>query len=288
MASYKSNHFNINLPAESKSNFNLGLLFYKYASFYYDFKPNIYKDYILQLTGNAKEWKKTFLQRFVNLSSHASFTKLNKRIQVLKGFAGAAGFVNMQTQSRFLCGVGYQSGLEWGFNFDWTTGVPYLPGSSFKGALLSFLEFCQSKGKPLEKWGEEEIEVFGVKWKKQQVKDIFGSQGEKEEKQAGNVIFFDVYPENFKDGFEIDVITPHYKEYYSSPEKYPPADIYNPTPLHFLTVKPGVSFVFMFKFRKEEDKYLRTKLINLIKECGKNYGFGAKTATGYGYFEEEP
>ncbi|HNT67435.1 MAG TPA: type III-B CRISPR module RAMP protein Cmr6, partial [bacterium] len=86
--------------------------------------------------------------------------------------------------------------------------------------------------------------------------------------------------------------TPHYKNYYGkkSGSKLPD-DTENPVPIHFLTVKPGSVFAFYFCLRpqiisqKTEKDYWKKRIKELIVETGQNYGFGAKTASGYGYFE---
>jgi CRISPR/Cas system CMR subunit Cmr6 (Cas7 group RAMP superfamily) len=49
--------------------------------------------------------------------------------------------------------------------------------------------------------------------------------------------------------------------------------------------------VFLFKILQEYNhRQLDTvnRLKNLICAAGKNYGFGAKTASGYGYFSDIP
>jgi CRISPR/Cas system CMR subunit Cmr4 (Cas7 group RAMP superfamily) len=65
----------------------------------------------------------------------------------------------------------------------------------------------------------------------------------------------------------------------------------SPVPIHFLTIKPGSRFVFLFTSRKKQaHRQMDTinRLKNLICAAGKNYGFGAKTASGYGYFSDIP
>lgn len=256
---------------------NLGL-------FYFKFTPKFSKD--------DTEAKKRYLADFNQLNYSSG--KLEKRIDILKNFAGSENSILMKNESRFLCGVGYVNNVEWGLSFDWTTGIPYLPGSSFKGALLSYLEFRRDDPEPVECWNDNDFVEMedGQQWDKKTILEVFGSQETLDrdnkcltkEKKVGSVIFLDVYPQNFK-GFEVDVITPHYTKYYENPQEYPPADIYNPVPTHFLTIKPGSKFLFMFKFRNNGNQTLGEKIKSLIVETGENYGFGAKTSSGYGYFK---
>ncbi len=275
-------HHTKNLHLKFKNKYpNLGL-------FYHKFTPPFKSD--------DKESKKKFLQEFskipVNLES------LQKRIYTLKEFAHAS--ITMENESPFLCGSGYTNTTEWGLSFDHTSGVPYLPGSSFKGVLLSYLEFCQENQKPVECWrGGDSVKLPDSQdeWTKEEILGVFGYQESSENingkniyesdvKSTGRIIFFDVYPTQFK-GFNLNVITPHFGKYYANPKENPPADIYLPKPTYFLTIKPGSQFKFMFRFRGgKEDHKLKEKLLRLIEEAGNNYGFGAKTSGGYGYFRK--
>lgn len=110
-------------------------------------------------------------------------------------------------------------------------------------------------------------------------KKIFGSL-----EQEGEVIFFDAFPTS-KPTIKVDVMTPHYKHYYS--EGKAPTDTENPVPINFLTVE-NTEFEF-FIASKEELKNLKIKdksIIDWFKEALVNYGIGAKTSVGYGYFYE--
>ena len=277
-------NFKINAKKIEDNNFNLGLFYFKYLPF---LKEELKKH---GLEGNnniiSRKQKDHLLQDVINISKKIDLSLISKRVTEIE-LLGNVNKVILTTQSRFLCGVGYQNRIEWGFSFDWTTGVPYLPGSSFKGALLSYLEFLKD-GKQVEDWDENDLGVTllndkQIHFTKQEIFEIFGPQGKKKTNAAqGKVIFFDVYPVDFK-GLETDVITPHYTEYYV--HNKPPADIYNPVPQYFLTVPKDTTFRFMFRTLTGEDNGWVSKITVLIKEAGENYGFGAKTASGYGYFK---
>ncbi len=261
--------------ARFRQNPNLPLFFYKYTPLF-----------VFQTSDN--EAKRRFLKLFEERRLEPRSDLIRQRVRVIRKLASQV--IQMKTYSRFMCGVGYSNTLEWGLNFDWTSGVPYLPGSSFKGALLSYLEFIN--GKAVQDWDEnEEVNLENeTVFTKEQVLAIFGPQGKNIRKpNTGGVVFFDVYP---VDGvsFEVDVITPHHKNYYSdASNSIPPADTENPTPIPFLTIKSGTSFLFAFRVRDREavNDTLKEKLKGLILEAGEIFGFGAKTASGYGYFESE-
>lgn len=251
---------------------NLSLMYYKYTP---DF-----------INSPLKDPKLDFLLKF----SHQKINQalINNRIHIIEKLTTNA--VKMRNTSRFMCGTGYSGTVEWGLNFDWTSGAPCLPGSSFKGALLSYLEFA--KGEVVQKWDSEPVGLTnGTSWDKNDVYNVFGPQAQDDDPDIGGVIFFDVYPSHFN-GFDVDVITPHYGKYYrSSPENpEPPSDTENPIPIPFLAVRAGATFNFAFKVRDSAkvNPDLCDKLKKLIVETGQNFGFGAKTSSGYGYFEKVP
>ncbi len=260
---------------------NLGLAYQKYT----------YRLYRIMDNGEFKkdeERVRAFFDVFTSLDNFTSFLeKINSRCTVIKSYADHA--FPMKAQSNFFVGSGYVNTTEWGMSFDWTSGLPYMPGSSLKGALLAYLEF-QAEGNVVQDWPKKGITKAtlenGDKWTHEQIIKVFGPQGDISDSDAhrGGVAFFDVLPTCFK-GFELEVITPHYGEYYSSEGKKPPADIYSPIPNHFLTVKAGSIFQFAFKIL-DSDVVEVEKMKNLITEAGDYWGFGAKTSSGYGMFKE--
>jgi CRISPR-associated protein Cmr6 len=175
---------------------------------------------------------------------------------------------------RLLFGVGYSHPLEIGFTFDWTTGLPIIPGSSLKGVARNFAEEnkqrCQVDDALIDK-------VFGPE------------NGE----HAGQIIFFPAHPclEAEQEFLDLDVMTPHYAPYYQKPQENPPADWYNPVPLHFLTVRAGIKYCFRLADRfnhgwKEVDSPILKTAKQLLKSALIEQGVGAKTSVDYGYFRE--
>jgi len=112
--------------------------------------------------------------------------------------------------------------------------------------------------------------------------ELFGTQHQK-----GKTIFADAIATNFR--FVVDIMTPHFTEYYQSSEKqrkeknaiYLIADIHTPTPIPFLAVEKESRFAFMYKTSQNSE---RKELIkNLLKEGLKIFGIGGKRRKGYGY-----
>ena len=120
--------------------------------------------------------------------------------------------------------------FEIGLSFDSILNVPFIPGSSLKGAFSHALEIL------LEKNGKSINEA------KKLVEIVFGS-----EEWSGLIGVSDAYPvEPGVNGFlfEPDVVTPHY------PGAETEFDV-SPNPVPFLTVARGVVFEFYIYFNKE-------------------------------------
>lgn len=149
-----------------------------------------------------------------------------------------------KTEERFVTGTGRSHPVENGFVWHPTLGVPYLPGSSIKGLI----------GQP----GRE---------------DILGSNT-----KAGTVICLDAIPTRPVD-LEVDVMTPHYLPWSAD---RPPGDWRSPTPIPFLTVKPGTLFLFAVFPRAKHEMDAVAKVGDWLEEALIHVGAGAKTAAGYG------
>lgn len=176
----------------------------------------------------------------------------------------------MQLQARLVTGLGSGGPLEIGFRFD-RLGFPILPGSGVKGVARAYAELVEGR----DESDSDFLAVFGRAPK----------EGESQEAaQAGQLVFFDAIP---VDGLrlEMDVMTPHYPDYYQG--KTPPTPWQNPTPITFLTVAPGTVFAFAVGLRlgaTDPDRRLRTLATRWLCAGLADLGFGAKTTSGYGRF----
>ncbi len=247
---------------------NLSLAYYKLADVFEKEEKNGKTSY------SIIKQRPNFLNRFVELSKplHGHVQSFHTRKRDLERIG--TGF-SLTTAKRLLFGVGYSHPLEIGFSFDWTTGLPIIPGSSIKGVALSFAQQCHPDKKRKDEWWEGTGNpIFGTK------------------DSEGKLIFLPAYPclDGTKPFLELDVMTPHYKDYYDNPTKNPPADWYNPVPLHFLTVPAGIKYCFRLADRlnlgwKEPDSDLLKKAKQLLSSALKEQGVGAKTSVDYGYFK---
>ena len=170
-------------------------------------------------------------------------------------------YVKLQTSSPFVTGLCRNHPVENGFLWHHTHGVPYLPGASVKGLVGAWAKY----------WERETKDIW---------QPILGSKS-----QVGEVIFFDALPEG-PVMLTADIMTPHYSEYYQDGK--PPGDWINPNPIPFLSVKQGAIFGFIVAPRRqsaEAASHCETAchwLTNALDWIGA----GAKTAVGYGRFNE--
>ena len=179
-----------------------------------------------------------------------------------KSEAASACFALKTSYPGLLVGTGNLHGshmsdddINMGFSFDYTTGQPFIPGSSVKGVLRSYFR----------QYPEVVAELSGVEDVKALEEEIF----------ENNDIFFDAVVCKGARGGKLmgeDFITYHESE------------IKNPVPVRMLKILPGVCFEF--RFCLTDGKILKEKKQELFCELLKLFGIGAKTNTGYGFLED--
>ena len=197
---------------------------------------------------------------------------------------------------RLIIGLGGTHPQETSMTLHHIYGIPYIPGSAVKGVTKHYAVITLADKNKENFKTKEDDDGFANAVKRiskaiEEGKDIidlppddriifrnlitiFGTQ-----KQAGKVIFIDAYPvDDIK--LKIDIMNPHYPDYYS--RNQPPADWQNPNPIKFLTVEKTK---FEFNLLSREKDLLSTAS-NLLKKALENFGIGAKTSLGYGIFIE--
>ena len=232
----------------------------------------------------------------VTFETEPHFQRVKSTVNRLKQSGGYVDIFELKTNSRLVVGLGDSNALEVGMTLHPLYGFPYIPGSSLKGLCRSWLEIAEDtfNGEKLEEGNKlndtirrESHKVFGslIKDENSHIKKQYSeSKADSHllENRLGDVTFFDAIPVDQPE-FEVDIMNPHYSKYYSDPGNNPPGDWYSPIPIKFLTVKPGVTFLFAL-ISDEEETLQKAKqwLVNGLTELG----VGAKTSSGYGYFTE--
>ncbi|MBT3309783.1 MAG: type III-B CRISPR module RAMP protein Cmr6 [Gammaproteobacteria bacterium] len=176
----------------------------------------------------------------------------------------------------FATGLGNEHPTENGFAFLNPYGIPYLPGSGVKGVMRSAAcELLEGVDGEHSQWSIEVIDqLFGREW-----------SGDENPGSSGALIFWDVIPKMHNHRMEVEIMNPHYGEYYQ--QGGTPNDCTNPIPIFFLTVPSESEFHFHVQCRNgrlQED--LQIDWQQLIRELFTYafdwVGFGTKTSVGYG------
>ena len=171
---------------------------------------------------------------------------------------------------RMVAGIGISSSFETGLLLDWIHGFPFVNGEAIKGATRSFAS------ENLNSEDESTIEAF---------RKIFGTLNKEENNaddvSAGQVTFFNAYPEENNGLFDVDIITCHFGPYYMNEPPETPGDWHNPNPVAFLCVKAGTPFRFAVASHSSE---LAQKAWEWLQSALVRRGVGAKKRIGYGHF----
>jgi CRISPR type III-B/RAMP module RAMP protein Cmr6 len=225
---------------------------------------------------------------------------------------------------RFVVGLGAAHVLETGITLHRLFGLPIIPGSALKGAartwallklaeelgvpILSPTEAAAKSQTPLEKFEavilsqESEREQAALlsqllqdstisdeapirnlspqelREKCQPFFEVFGST-----ERAGSVIFFDAIPLEVPK-FQLDIMNPHYPNYYRTQGQNPPADWESPNPVFFLTVTK-THYRFAIAARSEQGNRLLDLAEKWLKGALADLGIGAKTSADYGFWD---
>ncbi|MBO9309034.1 MAG: type III-B CRISPR module RAMP protein Cmr6 [Chloroflexi bacterium] len=223
---------------------------------------------------------------------------------------GAARF-EAALQGRMVVGLGGKGAMEFGITLHRVTGLPYIPGSALKGLTRSYflIQLAEQAGytdtldkldelltksasddenkdksdaekkvideiaRALPKVDRKLIEIY---------REMFGLQG-----AAGACVFYDAVLAEPPQGqlFTVDVMTPHFVEYYRQSGAQAPDEGGKLNPVNYVTVSEGVRFAFAIGKRRTTDKLHLADAEKLLREALYWLGVGSKTASGYGVFK---
>lgn len=203
-----------------------------------------------------------------------------------------------------VCGIGYEheignekdneirlkNELKLGFSFDYTTGMPYIPGSSVKGLLRSAFDHKEYMDDILSNISpENKPKISDWDIVKKSIFEGYVSSTENQKSVYKRDLFFDAFisgndKENNNKILADDYITCHQNK---KDEKMTPFT--EPNPVRFLKVRSGVTFTFCFSLTDsiiDENTTLLAEHKNLLfKQILLDLGIGAKTNVGYGQFD---
>lgn len=229
-------------------------------------------------------------------------TRLQRQVGFLKNCGWESDTFEAELITRMAVGLGIPSLTENGLWLDHTHGIPLIPGSVLKGVAQDYALMEKSGGNPsqiglIKREDPEFVILFGA-----QTPSVKGEVIDKYfEARQGQVVFFDAFPLNNINPFDIDIINPHYGEYFAQSGGAPPADYLSPNPILFLTVKTGIRFRFAlaarsadFRLKKSDGSEIGAKFSgadllakarNYLTGALSNLGVGGKTRVGYGLFK---
>lgn len=174
----------------------------------------------------------------------------------------------MTLENRLLIGLTGQGALETGCSLSRNYGMPYIPGSSVKGAVRA--------------WAIKHLSNSVVA-----LEQLFGTaDNEQPHRVSGLVTFHDAWwiPDPVKKEhkpFVLDVVTTHHQDYYNG-NQAEPSDKDSPIPNHLLAVQGSFLFVL------EGDPKAIELCQDMLQKALAENGIGAKTAAGYGYMKVDP
>jgi len=229
-----------------------------------------------------KEGKQRVLKDLGAIPEHAGkviHALVQRQLQV--GNASGAEVIQAFSTAPFATGLGWEHPNENGFAFLHPYGLPYLAGSGVKGVLRRAAQELAGSN-----------ENFG--WSQEVIIQLFGLEPKTGSDMAsgGALRFFDVVPEIAGKSMGVDIMNPHYGDYYQG--KSTPHDAGSPIPVFFLVVPPGSKFTFVVDCPRAYHlpEALRIKWRDMIGAAFTHafdwLGFGAKTAVGYGAMTDKP
>ena len=234
---------------------NKGLLFER-------FFDNYKFDYSIE-PESKKNWLEEIME--IEASTDAFENFYNRQVALVESLGGVHD--KFKNSWHFVTGMGLPHPVENGLAWHPTLGIPYLQASGVKGMVRAWMEEWLGTGN--EKIGR-----------------LFGT-GE----QAGNLIFFDAVPCECPK-LVVDVMTPHMGKWYEKggsgsmkPEDVP-ADWHDPVPVQFMALKKVTLFFAIAPVKKEFEDDAK-EVFQALEEALENMGAGAKTASGYGRFDNK-
>lgn len=201
----------------------------------------------------------------------------------------------MRTQGRLIIGLGGKGPLEFGITLHHLTGLPYIPGSALKGVCRSYalLSLAAEFKIPVETEALKKLDeaLVAGDYDNHIVEAVYYRKAFGTQEDAGECVFYDAVISNMEPEaplFVLDVMTPHFVDYYTSNAGKAPHDGGDPRPVNYVTVSEKVTFAFAVGQRaivRDFDPEMIKMVRRWLRAALQELGVGAKTAAGYGVFE---
>jgi len=233
--------------------------------------------------------------------------------------------IEAELTAPFVSGLGAGHPSETGLMLDRNLGCIYLPAPSIKGAMkhAHTLQLMREQAdiynwrtdeELIQSLHENSLPVRIERDKKSEIggcvindaflglQSWFGSlpganyqPDPKDPQGMGRLVVLDAFPEG-EHRLEIDILNPHYPNYYQDKgRKNGPTEDQNPVPITFWQMKKGASFMFRFvlfpkplldgeSWVQGQKEKLKVQLVRIWAKAAE-FGFGGKTAIGYGRFK---
>lgn len=174
--------------------------------------------------------------------------------------------VILKLDTRLFIGLAGSGLLETGCAIHHTYGVPYIPGSSIKGAVRSFVQQRGMDAAVIE-------ELFGAE----------SGEDRDDGGLSGLASFHDAWwvPDSAPRPLVPEVVTSHHSQYYGTEGAVPATDMDSPIPNAQVAVQGSFFFVV------EAPVGWAGLLQKMLVQAAMEHGFGAKTRSGYGLFSED-
>lgn len=200
---------------------------------------------------------------------------------------------------RLMSGLALGGTLETGVATQHSYGMPFLAGSSVKGAVRAYAESLFSlkdaDGKVVLTKDDNGIDRVSIDPEMQPIlTTLFGEDDESKPADAGYLVWHDAWliPALTREGqynsngetspFVAEVVTVHHPDYYVDKDgKEEALDMESPIPNQQLAVQGSFYFVIEGANQQWCD-FAQQLLENMLQQ----FGLGAKGAAGYGYFKE--
>lgn len=241
--------------------------------------------------GNELELLFKKQNNYIFKSDITKFVPLNK--DVITAMQGNVKLYFKTTYPGLLIGSGISHGtgvtndIKVGFQFDYSTGLPYISGSSVKGVIRSMFPLL----KDVDKQTIEEKEYCKLRcnYIRNIIRENNNEEWSNEEILSLTKDIFEGHPHDiFMDALIVGKDKTSQNNYFMGEDYITPhrCTLKNPIPIQFLKVLPQVKFCFSFRLNKFEIKNGKQFDIeskkNLFIKLLEDIGVGAKTNVGYG------